>query len=292
MNHWEAMRQSWVDAAAKEFGEPTWSANDRAPKPWVVEAAYTADETEKEFEEGLAYFQPQPVTEKSFSVDLLPVTFEGSPAAASLQKYQGGMRYVLYSVNGEPLEVEVVTGTIAWYRDRAPATYTWLSAKGETLATGRLPLDGETHKLEFKVPGPGFYFFDFADSGAGWSISAGPERSISIPLKRDRGYSHQGTMPPLYFYVPKGTRQIEYFWAGGAHKVVGPDKKVVQEVKTNGDFVIVTVPDGMDGKVWSFAQFALGRLWFFNIPNYVAATPNALLIPREVVQADGLTVRK
>jgi len=292
MNHWEAIRQGWTNVAAKEFEEPTWAYNEKTPKPWLQAAPYTPEETEKAFQEGLVYFQPQPVTEKTFTTDVVPVTFAGSAAIASSQSYQGALRYALYSVNGEPLTVEIGTGVIAWYRDRAPATYTLLSAKEEKLATDRLPLDGLPHKLELKVPGPGLYYFDFNDSGAGWRIAATPDRTISIPLQRERGFSHLGRMQQMYFYVPKGTKQIEYFWAGGAHKVMGPDNKVVQDVTTNGDFVIVPVAAGMDGKVWSFSQFALGRLWFFNIPNYLAPSPNALLVPREVVVVDGLVVRK
>lgn len=150
---------------------------------------------------------------------------------------------------------------------------------------------GETHKLLFKVPGPGLYYFDFDDSGAGWRIGAGADRIVTIPLRKASGYHHEGQMQQLYFYVPKGIRQIQYFWSGGPHKVVGPDKKLALEVKTNGDYVTVPVPDGMDGKVWIFTQLTLGRMWFFNIPNYLAASPNALLVPREVAQQDGLTLQ-
>ena len=28
---------------------------------------------------------------------------------------------------------------------------------------------------------------------------------------------------------------------------------------------------------------ALGHLWFFNVPNYLAASPDALLVPREIL---------
>jgi hypothetical protein len=45
-------------------------------------------------------------------------------------------------------------------------------------------------------------------------------------------------------------------------------------------------PDG-DGKTWSFAGFALGGLWFFNARNRLAASPAALLIPRELAERDG-----
>ena len=40
----------------------------------------------------------------------------------------------------------------------------------------------------------------------------------------------------------------------------------------------------MDGQAWSFNRLALGRLIFFTCPNYLAASPDALLAPREAVK--------
>jgi hypothetical protein len=292
MNHWEAIRQAWLPKAAKDYKEPDWVSTEKSVrKPWAVNEPYTHEETEQLFQEGLQYFQPQQIVEKEFSTDLVPAQFEGSSPAASSQSYQGGLRYGVYSPNGEPIDLEVVTGTIAWYRDRADARYKLLNAKEEKLQEGRLGLDGKSHKLHFDVPKAGLYYFDFDDSSAGWQIKAGPEQPVSILLRRDKGFSHAGHMQQMYFYVPKGTRELDYFWSGGAHKLIGPDKKLVQEVKTSGEFVKVPVPEGMDGKVWSFSQLALGQLWFFNVPNQLAGSPGALLLPKEVVVKDGLRQR-
>ncbi len=307
MNHWEAVRQSWATKAAKDFDEPSWSANARGPKPWTDAPPPTAQETERAFQEALAWFQPQMVEEKQFSADLVPVLFPPPPVAgkkqkpagnappgppASAQQYQGGLRYAFYSMAGEPIELEVTTGTIAWYRDRPDARYTLKSAGGQTVADDRIKLDGEKHPLTFKVPKTGLYYFDFNDSSAGWRISIAPGRPCSIPLLREKGFSHAGHMQRMYFYVPKGTRHIDYYWHGGPHKVLDPAGHLVQEMQSSGEFVSLTVPEGADGHVWSFSQLALGHLWFFNLPNQLAASPEALLIPREVAQHDGLDVRQ
>ena len=52
----------------------------------------------------------------------------------------------------------------------------------------------------------------------------------------------------------------------------------------------MAVHAGSQGQVWSFTQLCLGRLWFFNLPNYLAASPDALLVPQEVAAKDGLAV--
>jgi hypothetical protein len=227
------------------------------------------------------------VEERTFSADLVPTKLTG-PAAVSTQHYQGSARYAAYSRGGEEITVTVTPGTIAWYRNRADARYTLRSADEVVVAQGRLPLDGEGHRLALKVPKAGLYWFKFEDSAAGWKVVAEAGVPLTVALPRDRALSHQGHMQRMYFYVPKGVKRIDYYWQGGPHKVVGPDGKVVEEVKPSGEFVSVAVPEGADGKAWSFTELALGHLWFFNVPNGLAASPGALLVPREVVEGDGI----
>jgi hypothetical protein len=289
MNHWEAMRQGWTPRAAKEFGEPTWAFNHPGPKPWAVDRPYTREETEAAFREGLAYFKPETVEEKQFAGEQVPVDFaaKGAPAE-SVQQYQHGTRYALGSREGEPLALTVTAGTIAWYRDRASARWFVTDAAGKRLAGGELPLDGRPHPLEVKVPGPGTYYFEFDDSGAGWQIRVAAGRPAALVLDRAQLLHHAGWMQPMYFYVPKGTRELQYYWSGGPHWVHGPDGTKLEEVNKSGAFVRVAVPADADGKVWHFTRLAPGQLWFFNAPGYLAASPAALLVPRELAERDGL----
>lgn len=55
-----AMRYTFAADAAKKFDEPRWALQNRAPKPWLVDAPVTREETERWFREGLDYFQPSP----------------------------------------------------------------------------------------------------------------------------------------------------------------------------------------------------------------------------------------
>jgi hypothetical protein len=93
-------------------------------------------------------------------------------------------------------------------------------------------------------------------------------------------------MPRTYFYVPRNTRQISYYWSGGPHQVLTPDGKVATDVTTSGEFVTVSVPTGTDGRPWSFKQLVPGHLWFLNCPNLLASSPNALLLPKDVAQRE------
>jgi len=286
MNHWAAMRQALAGDAAKKFAEPGWKLNDKSPKPWLVEKPVTPAETEQWFHEGLEYFQPVRVTERKFSEDLVPVDFGKTAPVVSQQSYQRKMRYALHSRAGEPLEVEFTTGVIAWYRDRPPAKWQLSDGANHEVASGSLPQDGEPHKLLMKVPRAGTYFFEGNDSGAGWRLKVEPDRAATLLNQRGHRVISLGQMQEMFFFVPKGTRELQYFWSGGSHKVFGPDHKVIAEVKVSDEVVTIPVPDGGDGRVWSLSPRAHSQLWFFNAPNVIAASPAALLLPREVVEED------
>jgi len=156
------------------------------------------------------------------------------------------------------------------------------------VAEGALKLNGEAHKVVMKVPQAGTYSFDFNDSGAGWRIKVDAGRPATLLSHRPQRYLHLGQMQEMFFYVPKGTKELHYYWSGGPHKLVGADRKPIADVSTSDDLVSVPVPEGKDGALWSFSPHGHGHLWFFNAPNGIAASPSALLLPKEVVEKDGL----
>ncbi len=284
MNHWEAIRQSWIEQLVKEFDQPSWSdRGGQQTPPWKIDQPVGRDETEQRFRDDLVFFPPQDVAERSFSTDLVPAGLKSDSPPASRQQYQKGTRYALWSTGGEPLEMTIVTGVIAWYRDRPDATYVVTDAGGKEVTRGRLPQDGKEHPLRVEVAAAGLYWFEFNDQAAAWSIRVAAGRPVAVALSRSAPPAHLGHMQRMYFFVPRGTRKIEYYWKGGPHTMHGPDGAVRAEVTANGKFVTVDVPAGSDGQSWTITKLALGHLWFFNVPNYLAASPDALLVPREVV---------
>jgi hypothetical protein len=286
------MRSTWASQAAKEFSEPTWVLNDKTPKPWMVERVVTREETDLWFHEGLDYFRPTPAEQVKFSADLVPVAFPATKSVSLKQQFQRPAEYALHSPAGEPLEVTITTGIIAWYRDRPDARYTLKDATGKVVADGALKLDGAPHAVKMKVPAAGTFVFECNDSGAGWGISVEAGRSAVLLSNRSRRYLHLGQLQEAFFYVPKGTKQVQYFWSGGPHKVLGLDRKVITEVTANDEVVTIPVPAGADGRLWSFTPHAHGHLWFFNVPNVLAASPDAMLLPKELVVRDELPPKK
>jgi hypothetical protein len=282
MNHWAAMLYDWTPKAAEEFNEPTWSFRE-PDNPWKTETPCSRGNTDTAFQQDLIRFQPQSVAERTFSKELVRAGFVTEAPAVSSQRYQGKARYAFCSRQGEPLECVITTGVIAWYRDRPDTRYTLSDAKGNELVKGRLPQDGNEHPLTLKVPGAGIYRLEVDDQAAGWGIRTAAGQPASLAMERGSSPSHMGHMQPMFFYVPAGTRRIDYYWKGGPHEVYGPDGALLHKTDTSGRFVTVDVPAGADGKAWSLRKLALGHLWFFNVPNYLAASPDALLVPADAM---------
>lgn len=289
MNHWAAMRQTFAADAAKKLDEPGWAPTDKSPKPWIVEQPVTREETEQWFREGLDYFQPTPAEEVKFNYDdLVPTNLTGPKPVPLAQAFQRVEKYALASVEGEPLEAEITVGTIAWYRDRPDARWTLKDAKGGLIAEGRQKLDGEPHKLTLSVPRAATYFFECNDAGAGWRINLPADRPAVWMNKRGVRLVPLGQLPERFFYVPRGTKQLQFFYSGNPCKVIGPDRKPIAEVTANDEVVTIEVPEGKDGHAWSLSPHTHTQLWFFNVPNVIAASPSALLLPRGLAERDGI----
>ena len=317
---WEMIRQNWGQNRVPGHQRAAWmvevpyahadtvikppdttfdldapAADPEADPAFTVKAVtQTYAGIETEFQEGLKYFQPRPIGEAvRYTDDLVPVVWPERPAVKSEQAYQGGARYILASIGGEPLEFSTWAGTAWGGINRFVIT----DAKGNEVAKGQLPND-KTTSHSIKVPGLGRYTLDYNDNGSYWSITVAPGRVATLPMGQMQDFRNSKVMQEMYFYVPKGTRQIDYYYTrtafhpGGRHQVIDPAGKTVKDVDVNGDWVSVPVPAGLDGKLWRFRDPVLGVFWFNNLPNYLAASPDALLVPREVAERDGLQMKR
>jgi len=279
---WNMIKQSWAGG----------TAND---------TPYTHEEVEKEFQEGLEYYplRTDLGEEVRFSNDLLPVAWTAAQKgvtaipAEMTQGYWGKIRYAMYSLKGEPLQF---TTKAIWFRgDHA---YSVKDAQGALISAGRIK-DVELKTYSIKVPAPGLYWLEYEGGGDKWEITMQPGAAASIMLGvPGSSYANTVVAPQMFFYVPKGTKTIVYFYTttgyhpGGPHKVLDPAGQVAKDVTTTGDWITVPVPPEMDGKVWSFQNPSLGMFKLNNLPNLYAAAPDALLVPLELVKKDGLAIRK
>jgi hypothetical protein len=331
MNHWTAVLRGGVGRNAKLLKEPTWSLkNKTSPKPWENDTPWTKADTDSAFQDDLKYFKYIDLQEKTFSNDLVPVKMGGKPVAATLYFQRGTMAQAFYSRNGEPIKFRLNPG-ILWKPatttaatpaaaakdaeddddDEAEAdarrivnyVYTLSTPAGKVIAQKTMPIDFKVQDIEIKVPAAGVYFLKIrgekgAPMRAGWSIEVPAETPNAVLIPRDRSLIFNGRVvkPQMYFYVPKGTKTIQYLRAGDSHHVWHPDQKgssiaIGHLPRLITQIEEIPVPAGEDGKLWSMTYFVRAP-WFFNIPNIFITTPDIALLPRELVEKDGLTMAK
>ncbi len=128
-------------------------------------------------------------------------------------------------------------------------------------------------------------------SGDRWVLEVGPDEP-----------ARTGNRWYMYFYVPRGTRVVGVYTRGtspGDAKLFtstgrqaclidyeGPEPCSLGGNKPAGYYGFA-VPEGEDGKVW-YIKYAANRKFLLTTPIQLAHDPSELLLPRDVVDADGI----
>ena len=296
MNHWEAFRQDSIhDTGAADF-----------PRPWKVDdKPITHDEIEAWFQDGLKYYPELKIpTLTKYSTELVPVNLGGEPKEFIGPSVQGGSQeYAFYSLHGEPIRATLTS--FAMYGG-PKQSWELRAGNGDVLDEGKPQgtEKGTVTEIDVEVPGPGRYTLKYSDgSGSLYQLKVPETQPFALLLDKLNGStSLYGSTPDLYFYVPKGTKEINYYFArtpwsnSGPHAVVAPDGTTVATfLDKSGDYLTVLVPEGMDGKAWHMATppganqgFGLGYFHFFNVPDIMAPSPAMMLLPKDLVEKDGL----
>ena len=294
MNDWAAILNVWTNEAAQNYREPSWNARLRnITAPWAVGREYEPGDIESFFNDGLAYFVPESPRTTEFSNDLAPVReWRRGISATELGPLRGESTFGMFSINGEPLTFTLTAGMMELRRNRPAAKWRVVDAEGQPVpnAAGRVLLDGQPHDIAVEVPSPGYYSVEFNDAGSRSRLTANEGRPVAQLLRRDQPPQYDATSPRLYFYVPRGVRELHYYWQGPPHTVRDPRGNAFKDVSTTGQLVTIPIRSGNDGAIWSLTRVALGRLHFYNAPNVVATSAGSLLLPRELIAKDRMTV--
>ncbi|CAN5490007.1 hypothetical protein BH09VER1_BH09VER1_51740 [soil metagenome] len=232
--------------------------------------------------------------EVTFSPNLVPVEFKtGQAEVLTQQDFQGAVTYAFYVMDGKTLELPITQEALK--PGANTASYELKDAQGNSVATGEVLETGPT-TLKLTVPGAGLYYFEYNDFDAGWQTNFSDTAPCALILEKDKHYVHHGILRKKYFYVPRGTENIQLFVKGagsGPVKICDGAGTVVKEAACN-DGVDLTVPvsPGTDGTLWSVGgdAFTIGDLWFANVPNVLSASPYMALVPKEVAEKDGLMI--
>lgn len=106
-----------------------------------------------------------------------------------------------------------------------------------------------------------------------------------LPFVCTDGFTSTDLSKRTYFFVPPGTRRIALHTPGVIPlKLFDPDGSEINDPRNEErrNLLLIDVPEGQDGRTWSFSQF---KAWFplelLNCPNVFAQSPETLLVPEE-----------
>jgi len=218
---------------------------------------------------------------------LVPVSFQGTPIPEARQNFLASQRYAILSREGEPIAFHVRNASPNKVADIILQDSAGGAVADQTVEPGE-------YDIRFEVPGPGVYFMEYTGENPHWTLTLPEGVSAVLCLEPGEPMNHSGNFGRRYFYVPKGTTEIRFTVESGhleySMEVLDPDGTVMQVIDQNQPAKPIPVEAGTDGQVWSFNSkaFAPTFLSFENIPNYLAVSPDALLLPKDLVEKDGL----
>ncbi len=147
-----------------------------------------------------------------------------------------------------------------------------------------------------KTPHPGLHRIETYDGGDYTRIAwpAGMRVSVESGIDTPDVTSHFRGLWTLYFYVPRGTKLVGGWasrianWAPKiSGKLLAPDgREMLDFAKLEDGFFKVEVPLNAGGALWKF-EHSLGQRLLMTVPPCLARSGAELLLPREVVEADG-----
>jgi hypothetical protein len=273
---WQLLGNRYArDAELNSYFNPT---QKDAPE-WKDLQAPTQDELAQWLKQGLADYKPLDFERKTFTGKLVPL----NPQVRPQEGFIGGIASVystkfyalaLPGVHELPLKI-----VVRKWNDNPPDKITVTGPEGKEVFSQSVPI-GETQTLQVPMPVPGLYTITVQDQVTGFHLFAG----AGIPLVTDE-FRPWGISPRLYFYVPKGLKKLAIYSPPQPAKpntLFDPNGKEIDLRDRTAPLVVIDVPEGMDGKVWSIKRnSASGAVQLLNAPNYFAFSPDTLLIPED-----------
>jgi hypothetical protein len=160
-------------------------------------------------------------------------------------------------------------------------------------------------EVRYAAPSAGTYRFDI-DRGGGTGAKL---TSLAYDEATD---SYRSTLPftyptlavgytqsPAYFYIPKGTKSLDFeVWGPVAGKSLQlhtglpatglKQSRKIELVKQGTQRVALN--EGEDGSIAFFYGDLFNMPQLYSVPQLWSKSPDALLVPRAIAEADGLTV--
>lgn len=241
-------------------------------------------EPERWLSEGLANNHRLSFEPVGFSSELVPAPEPADEKGAiALAPMRGGRRFLLWS-DGEPFNLNVTGGLIAWYRNRGNVKLRLVQIGGES-ETGELetevwrdesvPPDGTNRVVVVRPKRAGLHRLEASDGDDRTFYVFPSDLAVAIPSNPASPPSIDGD---FWFFVPKGTRTVGFFCIAHRGQLCGPNGAAVKNLANSNGHYSVEVPEGADGRFWSVKGFG-GRFCPMTVPSALNINPRKCLVP-------------
>jgi hypothetical protein len=266
----------------------------KAPKtnPWKSSAPFTEKDIETLITRGISNNPAASFEPVQFGDDLVPAAVrlkltEAPPAPFDSYTRGRQVYYVWLDAPGT-LRFDMTGGQIS--TNGTPLATLTLYAIEDPMsavtATAQAPLDMQAHSLELTSAFKGLHRLEVSDAGRGAGLVWPAGTRVTIPSSGEMQTLLRGRGWEMCFYVPRGTRVIGGVAQGTGNMFDGDGNAVLKFAGNDRQaYFSVPVPPGQDGRLWKLK--VNGKCLLMTVPPYLARSAGELLLPREVVEADG-----
>ncbi len=271
--------------------------------PWKSDEPFSAQEVAQMVTAGMAANEPmEPGFESvAFSDALVPAASRLDLPATSRGSFpthpQDRQQYFIWMPAGGGTLDLTITVQKQW-ANRMPEIqlYSPLEVTGEAVdSDASYRPDGQPYQVRLQTPYGGLHSVSTVDGGDYTRIDWPRGMPVTIQSGIDTPHvtTHFRGAWTMVFYVPRGTRVIGGWasrianWAPRiSGTLVAPDGTVaIDYANVEEGWFKVDVPEGQDGKLWTFKN-SQGQRLLMTVPPYLARSGHELLLPQEVVEAD------
>ncbi len=259
-----------------------------ATNPWKSNEAFSSDQIAGFIRDGIANRKLLDFTPVAYSNKLVPVAALKLPQVpqGNAGIYLRGVRDFWTWIDQEPAALKLTGRAGIIYPNRGPAKvdlYPLAEVESKAVAHFEIPPDKGDHVVELKTRFAGLHRIEVSDGTQGTLISWADGMPMTIVSSQEQPAKLFGRWH-LYFYVPKGTKIIGGFSEGEGF-VLNPAQKTVHTFGDKPGYFSIPVPEGEDGRLWSFKHCA-GNRFLMTVPPCLARDASELLLPEEVVKND------
>jgi len=291
-------RDRFRDKSVTVPAEAAWNVPEDK-NPWKESRPFAAEEIATLLDQGIEANQPtildfEPTEYSEDLVSAAPLKLPKVRHGTREMNFRGQQAFHTWLPEGRrQLELKVTGGLIAHYRNRGNVKLSLFAEQEATLdpvdQNESVPPEGKEHLVQLSTPHAGLHTVEWND-GSDMSRVLAPD---DLPLTYRSGiedtFRASGRWS-LYFYVPRGTKVVGGYATTNNGSLLDGDGNQVfsfEDLEQAGHFS-VPVAEGQDGKLWKLERCSGARL-LMTVPPYLAASPEDLLLPREVVKRDAET---